>query len=137
MEDLSVQYDLSVRDGRGQIVQCLYNGDGLDATYLENVRGRVVPVHFERAALRFPGLTPIADLRDEVEALAAKILGAAVARDLMQVRKPHKNHLRSQPFRECVVWERAYPPCSATGTLRPLSNETSRTGPSGAFWEPC
>lgn len=89
MEDLSVQYDLSVRDGRGQIVQCLYNGDGLDATYLENVRGRVVPVHFERAALRFPGLTPIADLRDEVEALAAKILGAAVARDLMQVTSHH------------------------------------------------
>ena len=41
-------------------------------------------LHFERAALRFPGLTPIADLRDEVEAMAARILGAAVARDLME-----------------------------------------------------
>ena len=65
MEDLSVQYDGTVRDGRGQIVQCVYNGDGLDATYLETVRGRVVPVHFERAALRHAGLTPVADLRDE------------------------------------------------------------------------
>ena len=84
MEDLSVAYDYSVRDGRGKIVQCIYNGDGLDATYLETVRGKVVPVNIERAAVRFPGLTPIADLRDEVEALATKILGAAVAEDLME-----------------------------------------------------
>ena len=86
MEDLSIAYDGSVRDGRGNIVQCKYNGDNLDATYLENVRGRVVPVHFERAAMRYAGLTPLADLRDEVEAMAAKILGPAVAEDLMQVR---------------------------------------------------
>jgi len=89
MEDLSVAYDYSVRDGRGKIVQCIYNGDGLDATYLETVRGKVVPVNIERAAVRFPGLTPIADLRDEVEVMAARILGPAVAEDLMQVTSHH------------------------------------------------
>lgn len=123
MEDLSVQYDGTVRDGRGNIVQCVYNGDGLDATYMETVRGRVVPVNIERAALRFPGLTPIADLKDDLQETARKILGAGVAEDLMQVsRQPHKNHLLSQPFRECVVWARGCPPCSATGTRRPSSN---------------
>ncbi|TBU10350.1 subunit Rpb1 of DNA-directed RNA polymerase II, partial [Hamiltosporidium tvaerminnensis] len=37
MEDASVKYDRSVRNGRGVVFQFLYGDDGYDATYLENV----------------------------------------------------------------------------------------------------
>jgi len=83
MEDLSVQYDGTVRDGRSRVVQCVYNGDGLDATYLENVGGHVVPVHLLRAALRFPGPTPIAAVEGAVRALAKSVLLPQVAADVM------------------------------------------------------
>ncbi len=93
MEDLSVHYDGTVRDGRGNIVQCVYNGDNLDATYLENVGGKIVPLNFERVALRYDGLTPLEDLRDDVEELAKKILGPAVAEDLMETWPEEKKTL--------------------------------------------
>ena len=37
MEDLQVQYDLSVRSANNSILQFMYGDDGFDATYLENV----------------------------------------------------------------------------------------------------
>ena len=45
LEDLSSQYDASVRNASGGIVQFTYGNDGLDPTYLE---GDGVPVDFRR-----------------------------------------------------------------------------------------
>lgn len=45
LEDLSTQYDLSVRNSTGGVVQFRYGDDGLDPACLE---GSVIPVDFER-----------------------------------------------------------------------------------------
>jgi DNA-directed RNA polymerase III subunit RPC1 len=46
LEDLSVQYDYSVRNSTGDMIQFLYGGDALDPTYME---GKDRPVDFQRA----------------------------------------------------------------------------------------
>jgi hypothetical protein len=46
LEDLTVQYDLSVRTSNGGVVQFEYGGDGLDPACLE---GAAQPVDFERS----------------------------------------------------------------------------------------
>jgi hypothetical protein len=46
LEDLTVQYDLSVRTSSGGVVQFEYGGDGLDPACLE---GAAQPVDFERS----------------------------------------------------------------------------------------
>ena len=102
MEDLSVQSDGTVRDGRGRVVQCVYNGDGLDATYLETVDGHVVPVHLLRAAVRFPGPTPIAAVEGAVRALAESVLLPQVAADVMATYPAGALRVDSKAFlREC------------------------------------
>ena len=45
LEDLCSQYDLTVRNSVGEIVQFIYGGDGLDPTEME---GHEVPVDFNR-----------------------------------------------------------------------------------------
>jgi hypothetical protein len=35
LEDLCLQYDMTVRNSIGDIVQLCYGGDGLDPTYME------------------------------------------------------------------------------------------------------
>ncbi len=37
LEDVGIKYDYTVRNSKGSIIQFLYGGDGLDATYLENI----------------------------------------------------------------------------------------------------
>ncbi|EEB15462.1 DNA-directed RNA polymerase III largest subunit, putative [Pediculus humanus corporis] len=45
LEDLCVQYDMTVRNSMGEIIQFNYGGDGLDPTYME---GKDCPVNFQR-----------------------------------------------------------------------------------------
>lgn len=45
LEDLCVQYDKTVRNSMGEVVQFCYGGDGLDPTYME---GKDCPVNFQR-----------------------------------------------------------------------------------------
>ena len=45
LEDLATQYDLSVRNSVGDIVQFMYGGDGLDPTDME---GKDKPLDFNR-----------------------------------------------------------------------------------------
>lgn len=45
LEDLCVQYDMTVRNSMGEIIQFCYGGDGLDPTYME---GKDCPVNFQR-----------------------------------------------------------------------------------------
>lgn len=43
LEDLCVQYDGTVRNSMGEVVQFCFGGDGLDPTYME---GKDCPVSF-------------------------------------------------------------------------------------------
>ena len=45
LEDLCVQYDMTVRTCTNDVVQFLYGGDSLDPTYME---GKDQPVDFKR-----------------------------------------------------------------------------------------
>ena len=45
LEDLCSQYDLTVRNSEGLIVQFIYGGDGLDPAVME---GKDTPVEFHR-----------------------------------------------------------------------------------------
>jgi len=45
LEDLCLQYDLTVRSAMGEIVQFVYGGDSLDPAYME---GKDKPVDFHR-----------------------------------------------------------------------------------------
>ena len=45
LEDLATQYDLSVRNSVGDIVQFMYGGDGLDPTDME---GKDKPLDYDR-----------------------------------------------------------------------------------------
>lgn len=45
LEDLTVHYDMTVRNATGDVVQYQYGGDGLDPTYME---GKDCPVEFKR-----------------------------------------------------------------------------------------
>ncbi len=45
LEDLCSQYDMTVRNSMGDIVQFVYGGDGLDPTDME---GKDKPVDFQR-----------------------------------------------------------------------------------------
>lgn len=45
LEDLATQYDLTVRNSVGHIVQFMYGGDGLDPTDME---GKDKPLDFNR-----------------------------------------------------------------------------------------
>lgn len=45
LEDLCSQYDLTVRNSEGYIVQFMYGGDGLDPAAME---GKDRPVEFSR-----------------------------------------------------------------------------------------
>lgn len=55
LEDLSVQYDDTVRNTTGGIVQFMYGDDGLDPTGME---GRDKPVDFARVAMHIKALIP-------------------------------------------------------------------------------
>ena len=46
LECLTVQYDGSVRNSEGNVVQYTYGDDGLDPSMMEAANGR--PIHFER-----------------------------------------------------------------------------------------
>ncbi len=46
LEDLCCQYDKTVRNSSGEIIQFIYGGDGLDPTYME---GKDRPVDFHRS----------------------------------------------------------------------------------------
>lgn len=66
LEDLSIQYDNSVRTSNGSIIQFLYGDDGMDPSQMEGQNG--VPLNFGRLLLRAkatcpagedPSLTPL------------------------------------------------------------------------------
>ena len=58
LEDLSVQYDRSVRNSTGEMIQLLYGGDALDPTYME---GKDRPVDFQRALDHIKAVNPHKD----------------------------------------------------------------------------
>lgn len=58
LEDLSVQYDDTVRNTSGGIVQFVYGDDGLDPTGME---GRDKPIDFVRVAMHIKALFPAND----------------------------------------------------------------------------
>jgi len=58
LEDLSVQYDRSVRNSTGEIIQLLYGGDALDPTYMEE---KDRPVDFQRALDHIKAVNPCKD----------------------------------------------------------------------------
>ncbi|CAG8634234.1 6225_t:CDS:10, partial [Paraglomus occultum] len=57
LEDLTIHYDLSVRNASGSLVQFCYGDDGLDPTYLE---GDGLPVDLKRNLQHAMGLSPAA-----------------------------------------------------------------------------
>ncbi|EFX69638.1 hypothetical protein DAPPUDRAFT_62003, partial [Daphnia pulex] len=65
LEDLCCQYDSTVRNSAGEIIQFVYGGDGLDPTYME-AKDRPVDFHrgFEhvKAAFSFPDEEPLDDI---------------------------------------------------------------------------
>lgn len=50
LEDLSVQYDMTVRNSSGCIIQFLYGDDAMDPTQMEGAKG--FPLDFERLHLK-------------------------------------------------------------------------------------
>ena len=50
LEDLSVQYDNTVRNASGTVVQFIYGDDGMDPSQMEGKGG--VPLNFERLLLK-------------------------------------------------------------------------------------
>ena len=65
LEDLCCQYDSTVRNSTGEIIQFVYGGDGLDPTYME---AKDRPVDFQRtldhikAASPYPDEEPLDDI---------------------------------------------------------------------------
>ena len=58
LEDLCSQYDLTVRNSEGYIVQFKYGGDGLDPAAME---GKDKPVEFERVMEHIKVSTVVVD----------------------------------------------------------------------------
>lgn len=58
LEDLCCQYDSTVRNSTGEIIQFVYGGDGLDPTYME---AKDRPVDFQRALDHIKAASPYTD----------------------------------------------------------------------------
>jgi DNA-directed RNA polymerase III subunit RPC1 len=58
LEDLCCQYDSTVRNSTGEIIQFVYGGDGLDPTYME---AKDRPVDFQRALDHIKAASPFPD----------------------------------------------------------------------------
>ena len=58
LEDLCCQYDSTVRNSTGEIIQFVYGGDGLDPTYME---AKDRPVDFQRSLEHIKAASPYAD----------------------------------------------------------------------------
>ncbi|PSR95151.1 DNA-directed RNA polymerase III subunit 1 like [Actinidia chinensis var. chinensis] len=56
LEDLSVQYDNTVRNASGTVVQFIYGDDGMDPSQMEGKGG--VPLNFERLLLKIKAICP-------------------------------------------------------------------------------
>ncbi|XP_048503116.1 DNA-directed RNA polymerase III subunit 1 isoform X2 [Beta vulgaris subsp. vulgaris] len=56
LEDLSVQYDMTVRNSSGCIIQFLYGDDAMDPTQMEGAKG--FPLDFERLHLKVEATCP-------------------------------------------------------------------------------
>ncbi|XP_020550632.1 DNA-directed RNA polymerase III subunit 1 isoform X2 [Sesamum indicum] len=59
LEDLSVQYDNTVRNASGSIVQFVYGGDGMDPAQMEEKSG--LPLNFERLFMKAKATCPAAE----------------------------------------------------------------------------
>ncbi len=58
LEDLCSQYDSTVRNSTGEVVQFVYGGDGLDPTYME---AKDRPVDLQRALDHIKAVSPYPD----------------------------------------------------------------------------
>jgi DNA-directed RNA polymerase III subunit RPC1 len=58
LEDLCCQYDSTVRNSTGEVVQFVYGGDGLDPTYME---AKDRPVELQRALDHIKAVSPYPD----------------------------------------------------------------------------
>lgn len=83
LEDLCVEYDMTVRNSMGEVVQFSYGGDGLDPTYME---GKDCPVNFQRVLDHIRAKCPY---REE-EAL-----------DPVSVKKATQELISSEEFETC------------------------------------
>ena len=80
MESQRVCFDGTVRNSRQQIVQFHYNGDGLDATFLERAGDRVVPFDLRRLLLNHTGPSELPpNFKEKLCGLCDEILGPAAA----------------------------------------------------------
>jgi len=68
LEDLCCQYDKTVRNSNGEIIQFVYGGDGLDPTYME---GKDRPVDFQRTFYHSKAIYPCPD-EDPLDAASLK-----------------------------------------------------------------
>lgn len=105
LEDLSIQYDGTVRNSTGGIVQLVYGDDGLDPVYMEGKDGK--PVDFKRLLMRTRAERPPrpTDQRlgeQDKEALAAAF-DAAFARNVSEAAaKELYNTISDSYKRSCV-----------------------------------
>lgn len=83
LEDLCVQYDMTVRNSMGEIIQFNYGSDGLDPTYME---GKDCPVNFQRTLEHIRAKCPY----KEEEAL-----------DSISVQKAVEELLSTEEFNAC------------------------------------
>ncbi|KAJ1529329.1 hypothetical protein ONE63_006119 [Megalurothrips usitatus] len=92
LEDLCLQYDMTVRNSTGDIVQFCFGGDGLDPTYME---GKDCPVDFSRVLDHVRSKCPH---RDEEALDAPSVLQASQeilkTDDFGQCSQEFKDHLR-------------------------------------------
>lgn len=58
LEDLCCQYDSTVRNSTGEIIQFVYGGDGLDPTFME---AKDRPVDFQRSLEHIKAASPYVD----------------------------------------------------------------------------
>ena len=91
LEDLTAQYDGSVRNSEGNIVQYTYGDDGLDPSMMEAKDGR--PINFERTRCNEQRRVPEGGVGGET---AGPLLSGAALRALLQ------KHLSSKEFAATV-----------------------------------
>eukprot|EP01126_Amoeba_proteus_P030001 TRINITY_DN2968_c0_g1_i9.p1 TRINITY_DN2968_c0_g1~~TRINITY_DN2968_c0_g1_i9.p1 ORF type:complete len:908 (+),score=199.39 TRINITY_DN2968_c0_g1_i9:1954-4677(+) len=93
LEDLSVEYDGSVRTSSGWIAQFTYGDDGIEPTYVEDDKAPVNPTRLIVNILNqntTPG-TPVTE--EEKQVVVEKII--STNEDLLLISNYYKDHLRS------------------------------------------
>ncbi|XP_046382382.1 DNA-directed RNA polymerase III subunit RPC1 [Ischnura elegans] len=92
LEDLCVQYDDTVRNSLGEVVQFVYGGDGLDPAYME---GKDKPVDFVRVLEHVKAKSPFLD-EDPLD-------GASILHLAEQIVKSEQYNTCSKEFKDELI----------------------------------